>query len=72
MFVACGIWCLAEVSSVSPSSAQTQAQNNQDLLIFQNIHSVEALHKLDLIYQYHVYSSQTMNITTVESTLHTL
>ena len=23
MFVACGIWCLAEVSSVSPSSGQT-------------------------------------------------
>ena len=23
MFVACGIWCLAEVSSVSPSSEQT-------------------------------------------------
>ena len=24
MFVACGIWCLADVSSVSPSSEQTQ------------------------------------------------
>ena len=24
MFVACGIWCLAGVSSVSPSSEQTQ------------------------------------------------
>ena len=23
MFVACGIWCLADVSSVSPSSEQT-------------------------------------------------
>ena len=23
MFVACGIWCLADVSSVSPSLAQT-------------------------------------------------
>ena len=23
MFVACGIWCLADVSSVSPSSGQT-------------------------------------------------
>ena len=25
MFVACGIWCLADVSSVSPSSEQTAA-----------------------------------------------
>ena len=25
MFVACGIWCLADVSSVSPSSEQTEA-----------------------------------------------
>ena len=24
MFVACGIWCLADVSSVGPSSEQTQ------------------------------------------------
>ena len=23
MFVACGIWCLADISSVSPSSEQT-------------------------------------------------
>ena len=26
MFVACGIWCLADVSSVSPSSEQTHGQ----------------------------------------------
>ena len=25
MFVACGIWCLADVSSVSPSSEQTES-----------------------------------------------
>ena len=25
MFVACGIWCLADVSSVSPSSEQTNS-----------------------------------------------
>ena len=25
MFVACGIWCLADVSSVSPSSEQESA-----------------------------------------------
>ena len=24
MFVACGIWCLADISSVSPSSEQTE------------------------------------------------
>ena len=24
MFVACGIWCLADVSNVSPSSEQTK------------------------------------------------
>ena len=27
MFVACGIWCLADVSSVSPSLEQTQRQS---------------------------------------------
>ena len=27
MFVACGIWCLADVSSVSPSSEQTGTTN---------------------------------------------
>ena len=26
MFVACGIWCLADVSSVSPSSEQTASE----------------------------------------------
>ena len=26
MFFACGIWCLADVSSVSPSSEQTAAE----------------------------------------------
>ena len=25
VFVACGIWCLADVSSVSPSSEQTES-----------------------------------------------
>ena len=28
MFVACGIWCLADVSSVSPSSEQTNTNNS--------------------------------------------
>ena len=27
MFVACGIWCLADVSSVSPSSEQTEVES---------------------------------------------
>ena len=27
MFVACGIWCLADVSSVSPSSEQTHGRS---------------------------------------------
>ena len=27
MFVACGIWCLADVSSVSPSSEQTESES---------------------------------------------
>ena len=32
MFVACGIWCLADVSSISPSSEQSD--NGQvDLMI---------------------------------------
>ena len=28
MFVACGIWCLADVSSVSPSSEQKKKEKN--------------------------------------------
>ena len=28
MFVACGIWCLADVSSVSPSSEQTETESS--------------------------------------------
>ena len=32
MFVACGIWCLADVSSVSPSSEQT-AVNGVTVLV---------------------------------------
>ena len=31
MFVACGVWCLADVLSVGPSSEQTPgSQNGQD------------------------------------------
>ena len=30
MFVACGIWCLADVSSVSPSSEQTLERVSQN------------------------------------------
>ena len=29
MFVACGMWCLADVSSVSPSSEQTGKMNDR-------------------------------------------
>ena len=29
MFVACGIWCLADVSSVSPSSEQTDVMSEK-------------------------------------------
>ena len=35
MFVACGIWCLADVSSVSPSSEQTLIQSNQSEMVSQ-------------------------------------
>ena len=31
MFVACGIWCLADVSSVSPSSEQTRSDEGLTL-----------------------------------------
>ena len=34
MFLACGIWCLAEVSSVSPSSEQTDTILTQHLKAF--------------------------------------
>ena len=30
MFVACGIWCLADVSNVSPSSEQTELRLTED------------------------------------------
>ena len=37
MFVACGIWCLADVSSVSPSSEQTDYLTfNNSYLTFNN------------------------------------
>ena len=32
MFVACGIWCLADVSSVSPSSEQARKSARVQLL----------------------------------------
>ena len=32
MFVACGIWCLADVSSVSPSSEQTVPSSEQSAI----------------------------------------
>ena len=32
MFVACGIWCLADVSSVSPSSEQTDIKKFSQLI----------------------------------------
>ena len=38
MFVACGIWCLADVSSVSPSSELKQAK---DSLIWQGRGAIE-------------------------------
>ena len=38
MFVACGIWCLADVSSVSPSSEQTVFHNDSS---FRSIKSSE-------------------------------
>ena len=31
MFVTCGIWCLADVSSVSPSSEQTPGPSSEGL-----------------------------------------
>ena len=33
MFVACGIWCLADVSSVSPSSEQTYSQSEARITV---------------------------------------
>ena len=39
MFVACGIWCLADVSSVSPSSEQTHYRNEPDLVYHVNTES---------------------------------
>ena len=33
MFVACGIWCFADVSSVSPSSEQTEDCSDEGLTL---------------------------------------
>ena len=44
MFVACGIWCLADVSSVSPSSEQTgEMWANQQTIFLNLINSVLTL-----------------------------
>ena len=43
MFVACGIWCLADVSSVSPSSEQTDANRaNRGYTIKRDVNIHEA------------------------------
>ena len=52
MFVACGIWCLADVSSVSPSSEQTAVSSSefdkekeiQDISIFVNLLKINMPH----------------------------
>ena len=36
MFVACGIWCLADVSSVSPSSEQTLFSKDNTCCLSEN------------------------------------
>ena len=44
MFVACGIWCLADVSSVSPSSEQTgELWANQCLIVGNKFMRIEKL-----------------------------
>ena len=40
MFVACGIWCLADVSSVSPSSEQTISTLLIKPIYFPGIHNL--------------------------------
>ena len=41
MFVACGIWCLADVSSVSPSSEQNKTVFQKTLTRFWTVNSVK-------------------------------
>ena len=45
MFVACGIWCLADVSSVSPSSEQTHDRAYDSRLVIGVPHLVGPLSK---------------------------
>ena len=40
MFVACGIWCLADVSSVSPSSEQKTAR-----MAYSNVYGLAAIER---------------------------
>ena len=49
MFVACGIWCLADVSSVSPSS--------EPPVNVYEIHGIKANSKRILILEFQIYRS---------------
>ena len=39
MFFACGIWCLADISSVNPSSEQTTIENIACKLAFLGVNA---------------------------------
>ena len=43
MFVACGIWCLADVSSVSPSSEQTVMMGGQHEIMMGGQHEIHSI-----------------------------
>ena len=43
MFVACGIWCLADVSSVSPSSEQTAGSSGARRVIRKLLEFADAI-----------------------------
>ena len=51
MFVACGIWCLADVSSVSPSSEQKSSILKQ-LIHFKTAHQQNFFFQKDTFFQF--------------------
>ena len=55
MFVACGIWCLADVSSVSLSSAPTKGYSSKRQL--NTISHRRQTYHINLVDQTHIYKT---------------
>ena len=67
MFVACGIWCLADVSSVSPSSEQTELKRQLNTIS----HRRQTYH-INLVDQTHIKPTKLYPVPDQRSGNHTL